>query len=209
MTTGSPPSMIATTELVVPRSIPIILLAINLPPCANFHPEPVPKGPAGDGVRLGSRLRAPQRTVPRLLSGRGFFSTSVGAHLDLPGLHLVLQVKLHRQHAVLHLRLDFVAVDPLVERVGGAEVRVRPLVDDVAYILGVGVALSLNRQGVPVNIDVYSVLAHSGHLEPEYDRVLVLADIPYRPDRPAGRVLRCILLLYCCGCHILLLPTSR
>jgi hypothetical protein len=32
MTFGSPPSMTATTELVVPRSIPIVLL-INLPSC--------------------------------------------------------------------------------------------------------------------------------------------------------------------------------
>src|SRR5688500_8239792 len=31
MTTGSPPSMTATTELVVPRSIPIILLIVLFP----------------------------------------------------------------------------------------------------------------------------------------------------------------------------------
>src|SRR5215510_3540969 len=32
MTVGSPPSITATTELVVPKSIPIILLIIYLPP---------------------------------------------------------------------------------------------------------------------------------------------------------------------------------
>ena len=31
MTTGSPPSITATTELVVPRSIPIILLIVLMP----------------------------------------------------------------------------------------------------------------------------------------------------------------------------------
>jgi hypothetical protein len=38
MTTGSPPSMTATTEFVVPRSIPIILLMWSRPSRALFRP---------------------------------------------------------------------------------------------------------------------------------------------------------------------------
>jgi hypothetical protein len=35
MTTGSPPSMMATQELVVPRSIPMTLLMIGVPPLSE------------------------------------------------------------------------------------------------------------------------------------------------------------------------------
>src|SRR6059058_5937460 len=37
MTTGSPPCITATTQLVVPRSIPIILLIATIPPEASCH----------------------------------------------------------------------------------------------------------------------------------------------------------------------------
>jgi hypothetical protein len=38
MTTGSPPSITATTELVVPRSMPMILLMSSRPSCAAHVP---------------------------------------------------------------------------------------------------------------------------------------------------------------------------
>ena len=54
MTTGSPPSMTATTELVVPRSMPMILEAMSAPPdrvLPRGKNLPSPLGIAGSGAR--------------------------------------------------------------------------------------------------------------------------------------------------------------
>src|SRR5689334_14550885 len=45
ITTGSPPSMTATTELVVPRSIPMIFSAMRLTPAAYSRVELMPRLP--------------------------------------------------------------------------------------------------------------------------------------------------------------------
>src|SRR5712671_6449878 len=59
MTTGSPPSMTAMTELVVPRSIPTVFGICRFPPCAqlsanlNFYWSVFPPG---GRIKTGSRL---------------------------------------------------------------------------------------------------------------------------------------------------------
>ncbi len=69
MTTGSPPSITATTELVVPRSIPMILL-MSLPPnlsASHYRKlsinmsilEPVACMGRGDGVETGQFSQVP------------------------------------------------------------------------------------------------------------------------------------------------------
>src|SRR5215469_6796280 len=62
MTTGSPPCMTATTELVVPRSIPMILLIIPLPPqtVCRSPPRPLHSSPGHPGqTTLGARPAGP------------------------------------------------------------------------------------------------------------------------------------------------------
>src|SRR4051812_17001512 len=61
ITTGSPPSMTATTELVVPRSIPMILLIVFLRPRASLphrgHRSTAPAAPQRQRREGGSAFR--------------------------------------------------------------------------------------------------------------------------------------------------------
>src|SRR6267378_2081254 len=68
ITTGSPPCITATTEFVVPRSIPIILLIAAIPPETFCHSHsPVISLPSRRN-QLGSCVPSPARSEVYLLS---------------------------------------------------------------------------------------------------------------------------------------------
>src|SRR6266550_1309762 len=68
MTTGSPPCITATTELVVPRSIPIILLIATIPPEASCDFGFARISLKARRIQLGSRVPSPARVAVYILS---------------------------------------------------------------------------------------------------------------------------------------------
>ena len=107
MTTGSPPSITATTELVVPRSIPMILEAMSTPVRNGGARAGAPGLPAETATARGGSKRHTQRLLPYMAGSppvtrvttaerQPAYDRSVGERNSGPNPR--------RRHAVDHLR---------------------------------------------------------------------------------------------------------
>src|SRR5262245_59132104 len=132
MTVGSPPSTTATTELVVPRSMPITFAMCHV--SLNVCPES--PGRASCGTWRGRRWPSP----PGLCSLRH-------VDLDLLGLELLDLGERDRQHAVAIAGLDLVGLHRHREREVPLELPVPPLAAVVVLLLHVVIPLALPADG--------------------------------------------------------------
>src|SRR5207249_207179 len=143
MTVGSPPSTTATTELVVPRSMPITF--------AMFRVYPPVKGRAG--ARAGGRGANPLPPRRRLHH----------VDLDLLGLDLVGLGERDGQHAVAIAGLDVAGLDRDRQGQRPLELPEPPLAAVVALLLRLlrPPPLAPERQHVPGDGQVNVLLAET------------------------------------------------
>src|SRR5690349_17085965 len=95
MTTGSPPSITATTEFVVPRSIPMILLMVSL---VSFCLE-APAAPQRQHGEMGSAAEARQADLFMLVSLLNL-SVSLSTTEAKPGLSFRGKPQFHKGFCV-------------------------------------------------------------------------------------------------------------
>src|SRR5215471_2517044 len=130
MTAGSPPSTTATTELVVPRSMPITFAMCHVSPLWIF----LARASAGGGPSLSRRHLRSLRNVD----------------LDLLGSDLLGLGQADGQHAIAIARLDLVGLNRNRELEGPLEFPEPPLRAVVVVLLRLLVPATLALEGQQV-----------------------------------------------------------
>src|SRR5215471_4513676 len=176
ITLGSPPSMTATHELVVPRSMPMTLPMSSVSPGI---PKPRPARFAGRG-----REYVQDRRVKL-----------VDLHLDVARLGRIGLRHVDLEDAILVGRLHLVGTDGKSERERPLERTERTLdaVRRAFRLLLLALALAAQREGVVVHRDLDVLRAHARKVGAEHVGVGRLFDVhrrgervPLRAERPGA-----------------------
>src|ERR1700730_2085872 len=172
MTAGSPPSTTATTEFVVPRSMPITFAM-----SCSLLSECLDRLPRRRACAHRASPPAPVRAALRRFD------------LDLLRLVLFGLRKLHREHPVPIGRLDLLGVDRRRQREGTLELAVPALPTVAAPLLDIGgpLPLTLDRQQVVGQGEMNVLLAEPRQLGGDHDLVLGLVHVRRGGPHPLGR----------------------
>src|SRR5580765_6267036 len=172
ITLGSPPSMTATHELVVPRSMPMTLPMSDGSPGI---PKPRPARVAGRGLEC-------VQDEAKL----------VDLHLDVARLGLVGLGHVDLEHAVSVRRLHLVGADRQAERERPLERTVGALgaVQRAFRRLLLALALAAQRERVVVDRDLHVLRAHARKVRAEHVGVGRLLDVHRRRERAPLRTER-------------------
>src|SRR5438552_555328 len=166
MTVGLPPSMTATTEFVVPRSMPITFAMI---PALPFSPHRAPALPAHSlcGGGLGGGRDGP---LPGDLEN---------VDLDLARLELLGLRQCDLQHAVAVRRLHLVGLDGHRQLHQPLELTVGALDVEELLILGLilPAALTLDREEIAGDRHGNVLLANTGHFDGQDELVRRLVHV--------------------------------
>src|SRR5206468_7806080 len=171
MTVGFPPSITATTEFVVPRSMPITF-------AMSFASFRAPALPAQSS--WGRHRRGPSRPPPKCLQN---------VDLDLARLELLRLGQRDLQHAVAVARLHLVGLHRHRQLHQPLELAVHTLRVQVLAVLGLVVpaALALDREQVAGNGYRHVLLAHAGQLDVQHQVILGLVHVDGRQPRTSAR----------------------
>src|SRR5262245_43142370 len=162
MTVGSPPSTTATTEFVVPRSMPITFAMLSISSVCVLV----------ERYDLCQRRRGTLSPPPPVAVGSGYVD------LDRPRLDLFGLGQLDREHAVPIRRLHLVGLDRNRKGEAALELAVPALaaVDALLAVRGCA-ALAPEGQDITRDRELHVLLGHPGQLHAHHQIVLGLEHV--------------------------------